>query len=140
MRATAAWKDGAMPAGRPGRLIAAGSGLCLTLAACSTGPGRASPEGSSAPAPPASPPPAAATPRPSAPATAMQITPAPYQLPWPIAREVVLARGRDLLIAGGLTQRSATTGAMFLLDPVTGRVRRAGLLARPTQDAAAALV
>jgi hypothetical protein len=129
-----------MPAGRPGRLIAAGSGLCLTLAACSTGTGRAAPEGPSAPATPASPLPAAATPRPSAPATAMQITPAPYQLPSPIAREVALARGGDLLIAGGLTQRSATTGAMFLLDPVTGQVRRAGRLARPTQDAAGALV
>ena len=129
-----------MPAGRPGRLIAAGSGLCLTLAACSTGTGRAAPDGPSAPATAASPPPAVAAPRPAAPATAMQITPAPYQLPWPIAREVALARGGDLLIAGGLTQRSATTGAMFLLDPVTGQVRRAGRLARPTEDAAGALV
>ena len=130
-----------MPAGRPGKLIAAGSGLCLTLAACSAGGGGAQ----ARPSPPAdrsaSPPPPAVMQPPSAPpAMALQITPAPYQLPWPIAREVVLARGGDLLIAGGLTQRSATTGAMFLLDPVTGRVRRAGLLARPTQDAAAALV
>jgi len=129
-----------MPAGRPGKLIAAGSGLCLTLAACSAGGGAAQ----ARPSPPARsashPPPTVMQPPSAPPAVALQITPAPYQLPWPIAREVVLARGGDLLIAGGLTQRSATTGAMFLLDPVTGRVRRAGLLARPTQDAAAALV
>ena len=129
-----------MPAGRPGKLIAAGSGLCLTLAACSAGGGAAQ----ARPSPPARsashPPPTVMQPPSALPAVALQITPAPYQLPWPIAREVVLARGGDLLIAGGLTQRSATTGAMFLLDPVTGRVRRAGLLARPTQDAAGALV
>ena len=129
-----------MPAGRPGKLIAAGSGLCLTLAACSAGGGAAQ----ARPSPPARsashPPPTVMQPPSALPAVALQITPAPYQLPWPIAREVVLARGGDLLIAGGLTQRSATTGAVFLLDPVTGRVRRAGLLARPTQDAAGALV
>jgi hypothetical protein len=74
------------------------------------------------------------------PALTLQITPAPYQLPAGIAREVVFAQHGDLLIAGGLTQRSATTAALSLLDPVTGRVTRAGRLAQPTHDAAGALL
>jgi hypothetical protein len=101
-------KDGAVAAGWPGnpastgtprRLIAIASGMSLTLAAaCSASTG---PPGPSAPAAHAAS--HRAMPPPSVPvATALQITPAPYQLPSPVAREVVLARGSDLLIAGGL--------------------------------------
>ena len=126
------------PAGirTPRTFIAVAGGLSLALAACSASTG---PPGPSAPTTraafrPATPPPSARG------ALALQITPAPYQLPSPIAREVVLARGGGLLIAGGLTQAAASTDAISMLDPVTGRVTRAGRLARPTHDAAGALL
>ena len=79
--------------------------------------------------------PAAAGPR-----LTLQITPAAYQLPSGIAREVVLAQRDRLLIAGGLTQRSATTSAITLLDPATGRLTATGRLATPTHDAAGAIL
>jgi DNA-binding beta-propeller fold protein YncE len=82
----------------------------------------------------------------------LQVTPAAYQLPAAISREVVLpgtvpgdrGSGRApepaLMIAGGLTARSATTRAVTLLDPVTGQTRQAGRLAVPTHDAAGAML
>ena len=71
---------------------------------------------------------------------ALQVTPAAYQLPAGISREVVLARGSDLLIIGGLNQRSVTTSAITVLNPVTGRTTRAARLADPSHDAAGALL
>src|SRR5205823_7377948 len=140
----AARKDGAVAAGWPGnpasagtprRLIAVAGGLSLTLAAaCSASTGRPRPPATHAAARPATPPPSARA------AMALQITPAPYQLPSPVAREVVLARGSDLLIAGGLGLASASTDKTSLLNPVTGRVTRAGRLAQPTHDAAGAIL
>jgi hypothetical protein len=53
---------------------------------------------------------------------------------------VVLARGGDLLIIGGLNQRSVTTAAVTQLNPVTGRTVRTGRLADATHDAAGALL
>jgi len=119
------------------RLIAVAGGLSLTLAAaCSAstgGPGPPAPATRAASHP--------AMPVPSGQlAMALQITPAPYQLPSPVAREVVVARGSDLLIAGGLGLASASTDTTSLLNPVTGRVTRAGRLARPTHDAAGAVL
>jgi hypothetical protein len=52
----------------------------------------------------------------------------------------VLARGGNLLIIGGLNQRSVTTSAITQLNPVTGRTTRAGRLADPSHDAAGALL
>ncbi|HCU91286.1 MAG TPA: hypothetical protein DHU96_00380 [Actinobacteria bacterium] len=71
---------------------------------------------------------------------ALQITPAAYQLPSGIAREVVFAQSGGLLIAGGLTQRSAATDAITLLNPETGKLTPAGRLAAPTHDAAGAML
>jgi hypothetical protein len=53
---------------------------------------------------------------------------------------VVLARGGDLLIIGGLDQRSVTTAAVTQLNPVTGRTARTGQLASASRDAAGALL
>jgi hypothetical protein len=53
---------------------------------------------------------------------------------------VLLARGRDLLIIGGLSQRSVTTAAVTQLNPVTGRTTRAGRLAAASRGAAGALL
>jgi hypothetical protein len=70
----------------------------------------------------------------------LQVTPAAYQLPAGISREVVLASGGHLLIIGGLDQRSVTTRAVTELNPVTGRTVRAGRLAAASHDAAGALL
>jgi DNA-binding beta-propeller fold protein YncE len=82
----------------------------------------------------------------------LQVVPAPYQLPAALSRAVVLpggtpgppgrgaARKPALLIAGGLTARSATTGAVTLLNPVSGQTRPAGRLAVPAHDAAGAML
>jgi hypothetical protein len=52
----------------------------------------------------------------------------------------VLARGPDLLIAGGLGTRTASTAAVRVLNPVTGATARAGRLAAPTHDAAGVML
>jgi hypothetical protein len=116
-------------------LLAGGVSLGLA-AACSASPG-------SAPHPPASPAarPAATAPSPTAPVPlSLQITPAAYQLPSGISREVVLASGGNLLIIGGLNQRSVTTRTVTTLNPVTGRTTHAGRLAAASHDAAGALL
>lgn len=78
---------------------------------------------------------------------ALQVVPAPYQLPVPISREVVLPGGTlgrahepTLMIAGGLTSASSTTSAVRLLNPETGQTRVAGRLAVATHDAGGALL
>jgi hypothetical protein len=111
------------------------SGLCLAVAAAACSGG--------SPAPPRPATPRAQPPSPSPPAItrqSLQISPAAFQLPSGIAREVVLAHGRDLLIVGGLTQRGTTTAAVTRLNPVTGRTRPAGRLTDPTHDAAGAVL
>jgi hypothetical protein len=73
----------------------------------------------------------------------LQAMAAAYQLPAPVTRAVALPQpgpGHDLLIAGGLNARSATTNAVTLLDPVTGQTSRAGRLAAPSHDAGGAVL
>ncbi|MGE5132248.1 MAG: hypothetical protein ACM32E_04980 [Gemmatimonadota bacterium] len=110
---------------------AVAAALCLSLLAAACTPAahpRASRAGAAA-----SPPPATA-------ALVLQVTPAAYQLPSGVSREVVLAAGRRLLIAGGLTPSSASSAAVRSLNPVTGDAARAGRLAAPTHDAAGAVL
>ncbi len=66
------------------------------------------------------------------------MSPAPYQLPSGLAREVVLPAGPDLLLAGGLTRGSTSTAAVRRLNPSTGGTVRLGRLTVPTHDAAGA--
>jgi N-acetylneuraminic acid mutarotase len=68
--------------------------------------------------------------------TALQVTPAPYQLPAPLSREVALPGPSGLLIVGGLTAQGTSTDAVTGLDPVTGVTRAAARLPAPTHDAA----
>ncbi len=119
-----------MPARR--LAIAAGVSLALLAGACSA----------SHPAPPApAPSRPASTPRPGPAAPlSLQISPAAYQLPAGISREVVLPDGQNLLIAGGLTPGGTSTAAVSTLNPVTGSLTPAGQLAVPTHDAAGATV
>lgn len=129
-----------MPAALHGRLTratrwltAVASGLCLSLSACSASAG--APPPSSASRIPASAPAHAARGR-----LALQVTRASYHLPSAISREVVLARGQDLLVIGGITQQLTTTNTIIRLNPVTGRATRAGHLADPAHDAAGAVL
>src|SRR5215469_1578331 len=96
-------KDAAVVAGRPARLasgiprwrlILVAGALSLGLAAaCSAGPGPAARHHArTADSPTPAPQPTASEP------LSLQVTPAAYQLPSGISREVVLARGKHLLI------------------------------------------
>ncbi len=116
-------------------VAAGGASLALIAAACSAG-GGPSPQRTASPAVHS---PAPSTSPVTGPPQALQVTPAAYQLPWGISGEVTLARGADLLIIGGLSQRSGTTAAVTQLNPVTGRTAGAGRLASASHDAAGAL-
>ena len=76
------------------------------------------------------------------PGTAMvlQVTPAPYQLPAAVSREVVLPGAGGLLVAGGLTPSGASANTVSTLDPVTGATRQIGRLAQATHDAAGVML
>jgi hypothetical protein len=94
----------------------------LAASACTTGPEAARHE-----------------PRTPTPMT-LRITAAPWRLPAPISREVVLPDGTGLRLLGGLTAADSSATGVFTLDPTTGRLTRAGVLAQPTHDAAGAVV
>ncbi len=78
--------------------------------------------------------------RPPVAGQALQVRPAPYQLPAPLSREVALPAAGGLLLAGGLTARGTSTDAVTSLDPVTGGTRLTGHLAAATHDAAGAIL
>jgi hypothetical protein len=73
--------------------------------------------------PPPAPAPTGPASRPSVTDMALQVTPAAYQLPAPLSREVVLPGAGGLMIAGGLTARGTSTDSVTSLDPVTGATR-----------------
>jgi hypothetical protein len=118
------------------RLTFVAVGLCAGLAAaCSAGPGSSAHRAASAA--PRTP---AAAPQPATVPLSLQVTPAAYQLPSGISREVVLPSGGNLLIIGGLNQRSVTTRVVTRLNTVTGRTTTAGRLAAASHDAAGAVL
>ena len=131
-------RPGTKPRGTTRRLSTLTTGVCLSLAAaaCSAGPGSSPPRPPASAARSSAPDPGQATGRP----LRLRVTRAAYHLPFAISREVVLARGPDLLVIGGITQGLATTGAVIQLNPVTGRATRAGHLADPAHDAAGAVL
>ena len=117
-------------------LTAVAGGLCLSLAAAACSASEGPPAQGSAAARTSAPASSAAARAP----LALQVTRAAYHLPTAISREVVLARGPDLLVIGGITQQLTTTGTIIQLNPVTGRATRAGHLADPAHDAAGAVL
>jgi hypothetical protein len=64
----------------------------------------------------------------------------PYRLPAPVQREVAVADGRSILLAGGLAADSSSTDGVFRLDPATGRLTPLGTVPHPFHDAAGAVV
>ena len=111
----------------PGSPSAGVSGALL-VAACSTSghPALARHSGGSALAHSAGPGQVRAADRPVAEAATVRIVPAPYQLPSGVAQAAVLPHGSDLLILGGLNQRSKATASVLRLNPVTGSTTPAG--------------
>lgn len=73
-------------------------------------------------------------------ATALRITPAPWKLPSPSAREVALTDGKVLVVLGGLDASKQTTGNVVRVDPSNGASQTLGSLAQPVHDAAGAFV
>jgi N-acetylneuraminic acid mutarotase len=123
---------------RPARSIVVLGALTLVVSACSGGSGSA---GGKKPTSQASlTPPASSAPATSGSAGALRITLAPWKLPSPSSREVLLTDGRQLFVAGGLDAAKQTTGSVVRVDPSTGSSQPAGSLAQPVHDAAGAVV
>jgi len=63
-----------------------------------------------------------------------------YRLPAPVQREVAVAAGGRVLIAGGLDTTGRSTSGVFRLDPSSGRLARLGSMRQAFHDAAGALL
>ncbi len=70
----------------------------------------------------------------------VRITAAPWKLPSPSSREVVLTDGKQLFVLGGLDASKQTTGSVVSVDPSNGASQTLGTLAQPVHDAAGAVV
>ena len=102
------------------------------LTSCSAGP---------KPAPVSvKPPPSGAPSPPVRRALVLRATTAPWRLPAPVSREVVLADGASLLVSGGLRPDGASSAAVFRVDPSTGAARHVTNLAAATHDAGGAVL
>jgi hypothetical protein len=63
-----------------------------------------------------------------------------YRLPAPVQREVAVAAGGRVLIAGGLDAAGRSTSGVFRLDPSSGRLAPLGSMRQAFHDAAGALL
>jgi hypothetical protein len=73
-------------------------------------------------------------------ATSGLVRTAPFRLPAPVQREVAVAVGPAIVIAGGLDGSGQSTNGVFRLDPANGRLTRLGTVPQPFHDAAGALI
>ena len=64
----------------------------------------------------------------------------PYRLPAPVEREVAVAHGGSVLIAGGLDSGQQSTDGVFRLDPATGRLVSLGSMPQAFHDGAGAVI
>src|SRR5439155_686997 len=55
-------------------------------------------------------------------------------------REVAVARGGTVYLAGGLNGAGTSVNGVFALDPRTGRVQRVGPFPQPFHDGPAAMI
>ncbi len=65
---------------------------------------------------------------------------APWQLPSPLSRLVVVPDGAGAILAGGLTPADTSTNEVSTLDLSTGRVHRVGTVPQGFHDAAGAVI
>ena len=66
----------------------------------------------------------------------LRVEPAPWELPQPSAREVALVSGGDIVALGGIDGSNTSTGAVWRIDPSSGKAARAGDLDPAVHDAA----
>jgi hypothetical protein len=71
---------------------------------------------------------------------ALGVAVAPFSLPTAVQREVAVADGVRILLAGGLDAAGSSTNAVFAFVPRTGRVTTLGTLPHPVHDAAGAMI
>ena len=69
-------------------------------------------------------------------APAIQAVNAAWTLPAPVAREIVVANGKEFTVVGGLDATKFSTASVVTVDPDTGVSRPAGTLAEAVHDAA----
>jgi Kelch motif protein len=72
--------------------------------------------------------------------THLVISPAGFQLPAPVQREVAEVDGSSIVLAGGLDAAGTSTNGVFALDPRTGRVHQLGTVPSAFHDAAGAML
>lgn len=65
---------------------------------------------------------------------------APWQLPSPISRAVVLAQRNHLVVAGGLEANGQSASGIFRIGVSTGTISLLGALPQPVHDAAGAML
>jgi hypothetical protein len=65
---------------------------------------------------------------------------APWRLPAPLSRMVVVPDGNGVRVAGGLTAADASATAVYRLDVGSGAAHRVGALSQPVHDAAGASI
>ena len=64
----------------------------------------------------------------------------PYTLPAPVQREVAVAHGGAVLLAGGLDAAGSSTDGVFRMNPVTGALSSLGTVPQAFHDAAGAVL
>lgn len=70
----------------------------------------------------------------------LRVAPAAYQLAAPVQREVAVASGDKVYLAGGLDASGTSVGGVFSLDPVSGRLTALGSVPDAFHDAAGAMI
>jgi hypothetical protein len=128
-----------MPTGCPRALARSTLLLLVTVAACSSGgrsTGRHAPTPSSAAAGSTSTSATTAAPH----EVRLAIADAGWALPAPRAREVVVAEGGDLVVAGGLDGAKSSTAGVTRIAVADGRASAAGPLTQRVHDGAGALL
>jgi hypothetical protein len=77
---------------------------------------------------------------PAAPAIRLQAIQAPWALPAPVSRPVVLPDGAGFVVLGGLATGDVSTSRIVQVDPVSGQSVLAGRLALAVHDSAGAVI
>jgi hypothetical protein len=122
-----------MPA-RPVRSVVCAVSIAIAAAACGGGGGGG---GGNAATPTTSVPSTTAT---TAPSAQLHANTAPWTLAAPVANEVLLTDGRQLLLLGGLDASKSSTAAVVRVDPSTGSSTAAGSLREAVHDSSGVLL
>ncbi len=78
-------------------------------------------------------------PRPAGKGSGVQVM-APYSLRAPVSREIAVAHGGVVLVAGGLDSAQSSTAGVFRMSPATGSLTSLGSVPQAFHDAAGAVI